>query len=376
MVLTTMRKKIPVAIASVLKPVDDSRMLHKLGFSMRETNKYHLNIIGFSSKKTPKIKNIRFIEIFSKSRMHPARILVSFPFLFHLFRIKPLLLIVTTFELLPAGMLGKWLLGYRLIYDVQENYRKNIRYNHSLPALIRPMAEALVWIAETTTRPFVDAHLLAEACYLREMPELKRALVLENKAVQPLGQVPPFKLARPTAPKLLITGTITEAYGTLDAVRWFSKLAELLPGARLEILGHCPLRGFAEQLRHEASSHPQIHLHLSANPVPGSWIEQRIQDADVLLLPYRLLPSIAAKIPTKLYEGIAQQKPLLISCNPVWKALMDSYPAGMEVDFLDRLDIAETWQRFTSMEFYQQPPGNEVSWEEEKKRFLAFLDTL
>lgn len=371
-----MSKKIPVAVASVLKPVDDSRMLHKLGFSMRETNKYHLNIIGFSSKKKPQIKNIRFIEIFSKSRMHPARILVSFTFLYHLLRLKPQLVIATTFELLPAAVLGKWLLHYKLVYDVQENYRKNIRFNRSLPALLRPVAEAVVWMAETCTSPFVDGHLLAEACYRHEMPELKRALLLENKAILPDRSYPPFRLAKPCAPLFLITGTITEAYGTQDAIRWFLKLSELLPQARLEILGHCPLKHFGAQLRQEVKHHPQIHLHLSETPLPGGQIAEALLASDVVLLPYRLLPSISAKIPTKLYEGIARQKPLLITPNPVWKALIDAYPAGMEMDFLETGDLALTWQRFSAMEFYRQPPGKEISWEEEKRGFLAFLDSL
>ena len=141
-----MRKKIPIILASILKPVNDSRMLFKLGFSLCETNKYHLNIIGFSSKKKPKIKNIHFIDIFSKKRTHPYRLLVPFKFFFHLVRIKPRMVVVGTYELLPVAVLGKWLLSYRLLYDVQENYLWNLEYNQTLSGTAKKLGTARFFI--------------------------------------------------------------------------------------------------------------------------------------------------------------------------------------------------------------------------------------
>lgn len=371
-----MSKKIPVILASILKPVDDSRMLYKLGFSMRETNKYDLNIIGFSSKKTPKIKNIRFIEIFSKSRTHPARLWVPISFLFHLFTIKPRLLIVTTFELLPVAVLGKWFLGYKLMYDVQENYSKNVRHNATLPAIIRPVAAHLIRLVEISGRPFVDAHLLAEHCYQMEMPGLRNALVLENKALLPEKFLPAFRLSNPSAPHFLLTGTITAAYGVNEAITWFLHLTKTVPCAQLHILGHCPMKKFAKKLEKQASADHRIRLEISRRPLPKSQIDERLRAADILLLPYRSLSSIVDKIPTKLYEGIALQKPILISNNPLWGAILNRYPAGMEIDFTELQDLPSTWQQFSSLQFYQRPPGSEIDWQTEKIRLLTLLDKL
>ena len=40
-------------IASILKPVDDTRLYEKLGKTIGQTTKYRVNIIGFVTKKLP-----------------------------------------------------------------------------------------------------------------------------------------------------------------------------------------------------------------------------------------------------------------------------------------------------------------------------------
>jgi hypothetical protein len=46
-------KKTKVVIASILKPIDDSRMYEKFGLSLEQANEYEINIIGFASKNIP-----------------------------------------------------------------------------------------------------------------------------------------------------------------------------------------------------------------------------------------------------------------------------------------------------------------------------------
>ncbi|WP_339902328.1 hypothetical protein [uncultured Cyclobacterium sp.] len=230
-----MPQKPSIIIASVLKPVDDSRMLYKLGFSIRETNKYDLNIIGFSSKKTPKVENIRLIEIFSGPRTNLSRLLVPFKFLRQLIKIKPTVVIVTTYELLPMAWLVKRLLSFKLIYYVQENYVKNIAYNLTMPAYLQVLAKWLVGFSERLGRRAIDHHILAEKCYVSEMPGIKSYTVIENKAAISGPFTPSFRLLNPINPHFIISGTITPVYGVIPAIEWFLKLNEALPEAKLSI---------------------------------------------------------------------------------------------------------------------------------------------
>ncbi|WP_339926061.1 glycosyltransferase [uncultured Cyclobacterium sp.] len=371
-----MPKKVPLIIASVLKPLDDSRMLYKLGFSIRETNKYDLNIIGFSTKKTPKVKNIRLIEIFSGPRTHPARLLVPFKFLKQLFKIKPAIVIVTTFELLPVATIGKWLLSYRLIYDVQENYVKNLVYNQTLPPLGRILGISMVKISEKFSQHAIDHYLFAEQCYVSEMPAINKHTVIENKAAIPALFKPSFPLLNPGAPHFIISGTITPVYGVIPAINWFLQLNKYLKKSKLTIVGHCPMKDFAEELAQNYGAIKGIKLELSQNPLPASFIQEKIELADVLLLPYLQLPSIKDKIPTKLYEGIASQKVILMADNPLWKTIVDKYPAGMCIDFSAKENALNVWKTLLNLDFYQFPPDASIDWQVESKKLQHLIQNI
>ena len=371
-----MPQKIPIIFASVLKPVDDSRVLYKLGFSIRETNKYDLNIIGFSTKKTPKVKNIRLIEIFSGPRTHISRLFVPFRFLQQLFKIKPGIVIVTTYELLPMATIGKWMLGYRLIYDVQENYSKNISSNQTLPFLVRNLAILLVKTAEKFSQPAIDHYIFAEKYYAKEMPAINNYTIVENKASIPPITKGSFRITNANAVHFIISGTITPVYGVLEAIKWFLKLQEQLPHAKLTIVGHCPMESFSNELLTRYQSKAGVNLFLSSSPLPAVFIQEKIDQADVLLLPYHLLPSIKDKVPTKLYEGIAHQKVILITDNPVWKEIVDKYPAGMCVDFLAIENAFMVWKTLLSIDFYRFLPDENVDWSIEGIKFQQLIGEL
>lgn len=368
-----MSQKPAIIIASVLKPVDDSRMLYKLGFSIRETNKYDLNIIGFSSKKTPKVENIRLTEIFSGPRTNLSRLLVPFKFLRQLIKIKPAVVIVTTYELLPMAWLAKRFIYFKLIYDVQENYVKNISYNLTMPTYLQVLAKWLVGFSERIGRSAIDHHILAEKCYVTEMPNIKNYTVIENKAAITSPFVPTFRLSNPISPHFIISGTITPVYGVIPAIEWFLKLNEALPEAKLSITGHCPLNSFYKQLTRDYGAAKGIQLELSLQPLSVAHIRSKVMEADILMLPYQLLPSIKDKIPTKLYEGIALQKVILMSQNPLWKSIVDKYPAGMCIDFRAIKEVNSVWKSLLKLDYYHLQPDEDIFWEAEKRKFQQLL---
>jgi glycosyltransferase involved in cell wall biosynthesis len=371
-----MSQKTPVVIASVLKPVNDPRMLFKLAYSLRETNKYDLNIIGFSSKKTPNYENIRFHSVFSKSRKHFTRIMVPFRMLGVLFRTRPRLTIVTTYELLPAAVLGKLLFGYKLVYDVQENYSKNVIYNNTLPKPLRKPAALFIRICEKTAGPLVDHYLFAEKSYVKEFPQIKNYTVIENKSAWYSDSSVPIHLNPHAHIRFLISGTITEAYGVKKALQWFLSLLGAYPNIHLRIVGHAPVLSFRKQIEALARSHQRIYLNLSSVPISHEVLRQCMQKADVVVLPYLLLPSIRDKVPTKLYEALALRKPIMISKNPVWEQMICSGPAGLGVDFSDTGKAKDVMENFLSQVFYKTKPESTVLWKDEKVKLIELVDQI
>src|SRR5690606_8043365 len=270
-------KKARIAIASVLKPLTEPRAFGKLAISLRETNKYHLNIIGFCSKIFPKGQGIRFCCIFKQHRTHFTRVFVPFKFLWEIFRYRPSLLIVTTYELLPMAVLGKFFLKYPLIYDVQENYHLNVLLNNSRSAVIKHALAFFIKAVEKTAHPFIDHYFFAERSYPSEFPYIQDYTILENKYNFPIK--PPkqrMALMHTSKPKFIITGTITPVYGVENAIKWFLKLKEIFPEASLKITGHVPQKKFRKHLENCYGNEPRLQLNFSGLPLPYSLIPQDI----------------------------------------------------------------------------------------------------
>lgn len=368
-------KKRNIAICSVLKPLRDSRGFYKLAISLRETNKYRINIIGFLEKNTPKEENIEFTEIFSQHRLHPSRLLAPWKVLQQWRKFKPELIIISTWELLIIARIYKRFQPCKIIYDVQENYSLNIKYNKSLPSPLRKLAQWWVQSVEKFSKPSIDHYLLAEACYLEELAHFRPATLIENKYN---GVIKPGerKKLRQENLHFLISGTLSPAYGTTDAIRWFVDLVKDYPQAKLSIIGHSPLASYSLEMEELCRGQSQITSHISPFPVPKASIEQAILRANVLLLPYHIYPSIAAKIPTKLYEALANNKPVVLSKNPVWESIIDAYPAGIAVDFSSKNTHKASIEKLLSTRFFDHPVGSEVSWDSEGKKLISLVEKL
>ncbi len=136
-----------IAIVSVLKPVDDTRNYEKLARSLGNTNKYAINIIGFWSKNIPSRHDITFHPVFRFGRTSIRRLFVPLIVWKKLLEVKPELIVVTCAELLPVMVLYKIIFGTKIIYDIQENYYRNIMYSGAYPALVRyPLAAGVRFV--------------------------------------------------------------------------------------------------------------------------------------------------------------------------------------------------------------------------------------
>jgi hypothetical protein len=365
-----------ILIASVLKPLKDTRSYYRFALSLRETNKYQINIIGFLSKKELNEKNITFQPIFENKRRHYTRFLASFKFLNQIKKVKPDIIIVSTWELLPAAVVGKIVFGGKLVYDVQENSIFNLQYNRSMSTWKRAFTKRVIRFFETISRPFVSYFLLAEKCYVKELPAFTPYLVLENKYHEnPVDIKEEVRLNKERL-KFLISGTITEVYGILDAIEWFKVIHQSLPSFHLNIIGHCTLPAFKEKIKKASEGIEAISLTLPEEAVPYTEILEAYAQSDVILMPYHQLPSIKDKIPSKLYESLALGKPYLISPNTKWKVLTEKYNSGLSIDFRDLENAAKNLAFFLQGTYYLTLPGDEVLWKSDEGKFLELMDRL
>ena len=358
-------KKRRIVLASILKPVDDTRMSEKLAASLAKTEAHEVYVIGYPSRTKTPADSITRIHLKSFKRISFGRLLAPLAVLKNCIQVKPELLIVNTHELLMVSIVNRILFGTKIVYDIQENYARNILHTTAFAWPLRPLLAGWVRLKEMLLTPLFHGVLLAEKCYENELPFVRaKSLVLENKAVVPAN----FKRQSPTDKiKLVFTGTIAESTGVFQAINLAQKLHPLKPKVELEIIGYCAVPATLQKIKSAIAGCAFIKLTGGDQLVPHTLILEAIRTASFGIICYPRAPHIRGKVPTKLYEYLACQLPILLQPEPVWAELCEPHHAAVMVDF-DNPDLPKILTQLNDS-FYTSRPMN-VTWQDEEARFL------
>ena len=368
-------EKIKLAIASILKPIDDTRMYEKFGLSLDQTNKYDINIIGFASKNIPGNQSINFFPLSPFPRLSFKRFIAPWRVGHFILKVKPSIIIVNTHELLIVISLYKILFGAKIIYDIQENYVKNILYTTAFPKLARPFIAGWVRLKEWLTRPFIKGYIIAEKPYQQELDFIKNStLLLENK-YKPIIPIKKEKETDDTQIKLLYSGTIATSYGVFDAINLAEKLHALEPRINLTIIGYCANRKDLLRLREKIQGSEFIRLIGGDYLVPHQEIVHEITQADFGLVLNQRNKSTDQKLPTRLFEYSAHHLPMLICENPLWTAFCDEFNAAITLNPSD-FDVATILEKMKNTSFYDRGNTDSSLWESEEHKLISLINSL
>jgi glycogen(starch) synthase len=384
-------------LASVLKPVDDTRMRGKFAKTLLDWPNAQVHVVGRGTgddlpslgEDFPRVMHHR---IFWGARLSLNRLAAQARYwrLLHASAICPDLVIVHAPELLPLTLLWQALeRGRQFVYDIRENYALNVGTQQVYRGLVqRALAAGLRWVEGRAARR-AAAVLLAEASYADELPFLQalppgRVLLLENKYQPAFGEALPL-VARPmpaaTEPlRLLFSGTISELNGVREAIELTRALRTAWPGgAALTIIGFCQQPDLLRELQAVvAAESAWLTLEGGATLVPHSRIVAEIGRSHLGLLPYQPHPSTARCRPTKLFEYLAHGLPMLIPANRLWESELTKYQAGLVVNFADATSAAAAVAAaLPGALFYPAGvPTDTVLWAGEGKKLRVLLESL
>ena len=378
-----------ILLASVLKPVDDTRMRGKFARTLAAAGG-RVAVAGRASVGAQPEPGITPYPIFQGSRLSLARLLAQARYWQLLRRLRPGLVMVHAPELLPLTLLWRTLGGGReFLYDIQENYALNVRTQHVYRGWARrALAAGLRWVEGAAARR-AAAVLLAEASYADELPFLQtlppgRVLVLENKYQPAPGEALPLAscpVPAATEPlRLLFSGTISGLNGVREAIALARALRAAWPGgAVLTIIGFCQQPALLRELQAAAAAESGwLTLVGGAGLVPHARIVAAMGRAHLGLLPYRPHPSTARCRPTKLFEYLAHGLPVLVPDNPLWTSLLHAHGAGLVVDFAEpaRAAAAVVAALPTARFYPAGVPTGPVLWAGESKKLGHLLESL
>jgi glycosyltransferase involved in cell wall biosynthesis len=322
-----------IVIASVLKPIDDTRMAEKMGLSFSASGILDVHILGFPT--TGSVNDVFELHHHSLTkkpfgRFSWARIIAPLIVLRKVLVLRPEFFIITTHELLIVAMLSKLLIGCTVIYDVQENYFRNIVYTKTFPILIRHLLGAWVRIKEVLCSRAITLFILAEKCYAQELTFARPFLIAENKVSKKQAESFSKKFFTGYC-NILFTGTLAETTGVFKTIELCRQLNILDPSITLTIIGSCSSQDSYDRLTALSNTYTFIKFRGLRHPVPHKEILSEINKADFGIIYYPYNPSTADSVPTKLYEYLALRLPILIHHSEETTRLVITTGAGIRI---------------------------------------------
>jgi glycosyltransferase involved in cell wall biosynthesis len=365
------RKK-RIVIASVLKPVDDTRMFGKIATTLAENKLFSVDVIGCAGHRHN--RSVQQLSIGSFSRISFSRWFASWRIIWLALRLQPDLLIICTHELLFAATLLKMFRGSKIVYDVQENYYLNIRHTKAFPRALRKLIADYVRVKEKLCSRWVDLFFLAEKTYQSELTFIgSRFIVLENK-VQ--SSNPHEKRPIGDRVNLIFTGTLAESTGVYLAIKVASAMYRVDKNVTLTIVGYAPHQSTFSHLTRLSSDLSFIKLIAGTHQIPHHEIVRFIQDADAGIISYPANPSTQNRVPTKLYEYLAHHLPIIMVNNKHWVSIANRFSAAI-VFSENSINGNELLNELRTGKFYiHQEDESQLTWESEKDKLRRAVTNL
>jgi glycosyltransferase involved in cell wall biosynthesis len=363
-------KKRRIVLASILKPVDDTRMFEKMATALAWVGEYEIFVIGFPTKE-PKVisQNITQIPLKKFTRISIGRLLAPLKVLNYIYKVKPEVLIVNTHELLLVSFVNRIFFGVYIVYDIRENYWRNILNTTAFPSLLRPAIAGLVRLKEKVFAPLFHAFILAEKTYESELEFVRgKSLIVENKTLVPVGFI---RTKRGDKISLLFSGTLAESTGVFEAIELSKKLHQIDSRIELTIIGFCALAPTLFEVKKSIQNFAFISLIGGGELVPHAHIFKAIAAADFGIICYPPSSHIENRIPTKLYEYLACKLPIILTDYPPWVEICKPYQAALPINMKD-YNPEDLLRKMLSNTFYTSEP-TDVTWASEEPKLLNLI---
>ena len=239
-------------------------------------------------------------------------------------------------ELIPVALLLRQR-GKQVIYDVHEDYPKDIYFKSYLPLLARRIVSAIADRIETVAaRRFSAIVAVTPAIAARFQPVNANTVIVRNYPYEEelIGDhAKPWQTRKCAA---AYVGTISPQRGILEIVEAVGKLPASLD-ATLEIAGEEVPQNVRQ---HAAWARARHHGVLDQ---PSTY--KLLRDVRVGLSCQHPIPTFVDSIPVKIFEYMGAGLPIVISDFPLWRNLLDDVGCAMFVNPLDSGAIA------TALEF-------------------------
>ena len=242
-------------------------------------------------------------------------------------------------ELIPVALALKFFSRGIVVYDVHEDVPKQIMAKEWLPKPVRFAVAALYRIAERVALRFVDGLVLAEKSYQRNYPKHRSQIVLNCPLLAYVKE--DRQEAKADRPTLVYVGSIRAIRGLYEMVRLVDSLRASHPEILLRLIG--PIASPDEESRLGAMLRSlELEAHVERpGRVSHAEVHRLIARSDIGLALLHPDPNYVDSLPTKMFEYMLMEKPVVVSDFPLWREIVVGNQCGLVVDPLDPDGVRE-----------------------------------
>jgi glycosyltransferase involved in cell wall biosynthesis len=278
-------------------------------------------------------------------------------------------------ELIPAALLLR-ARGKTVVYDVHEDYPRDILFKSYLPAWSRRMVARLAELVElAASRRFSAVVAVTPQIASRFEGVNHRTVVLYNypHAEDLAGEIGASWESRKRA--ITYVGTITPQRGIREMVLAMGLLPSSL-SATLEIAGdHIP-----EEIM-QLPSWSRVHFH---GVLDLAHTYQLLRQVRAGLVCEHPIPTFTESMPVKIFEYMGAGLPVIASNFPLWRRLLDGVGCALFVDPTNVREIAEAVEYLlcNSSEAEamgrrgQEAVANHFNWNTQSQKLVDLYNTL
>lgn len=237
-------------------------------------------------------------------------------------------------ELIFLGIILR-LRNRNVVYDMHEDFPKQIKRKSYLPDIVRIPLSAFFTLVEYCTLPFFSGICCAtNALYLKHARRIKNVYEVANYPI--LGELsnsPETTVYRDPF-KICFVGGITKLRGVKELIQSLGIYPE--EGIRLQLAGEFS----TDKLKEELQSLPEWQYVDFLGFLDRKQTAQLMNSCIAGIVTFLPAPNHIEAQPNKMYEYMSAGLPVIASNFPLWRTIIEGSACGLCVDPTSPLEIA------------------------------------